>query len=508
MNYPVWELELGGGLLIAIVAILHVYVSHFAIGGGLFLVVTEHFAYKQQDEALLSYLVRHSRFFILVTLVFGAVTGVGIWFTIGLVSPAATSALIHIFVWGWAIEWVFFLVEIVAALVYYHTWGKVSRPVHLAVGWVYFVSAFLSLVAINGIITFMLTPGDWLETRSFWDGFYNPTYWPSLATRTTICIALAGIYALMTGTFVREKKTRKRLVRYAGVWAFAGTLLTVPAMWWYHRLLPGAGEELLSGAQPVVNVAGSFLGWAGLGLVTVLLVPILLPRWFGRPAAIAVGLAGIVAFGSSEWIREAARKPYVIYGYMYPTGLGVEESETMASSGGVMAQAVWVESEKAAPNASVGKDVFRVTCRGCHTLDGYNGLRAPLGGLDEDYVFALTARLEILKGKMPRFPGTDVERRALAAFLVNEADGEKLTDGAEIFEKRCGFCHSVEGFRPLKESFQGYGREDILDLLPMIGDMTDEMTPWSGTDEEALLLADYILSWYPPETAMTEDNGS
>ena len=104
MNYPVWELELGGGLLIAIVAILHVYVSHFAIGGGLFLVVTEHYAYKQQDDALLSYLVRHSRFFVLVTLVFGAVTGVGIWFTIGLVSPASVSALIHGYVWGWAIE--------------------------------------------------------------------------------------------------------------------------------------------------------------------------------------------------------------------------------------------------------------------------------------------------------------------------------------------------------------------------------------------------------------------
>jgi mono/diheme cytochrome c family protein len=317
---------------------------------------------------------------------------------------------------------------------------------------------------------------------------------------------LAGIYALMTGTFISKEEARKRLVRYAGVWAFVGTFLTIPAMWWYHQYLPGAGGELLSGAQPVVSVAGSFLGWAGLGLVLVLLVPILFPKWFGRPAALAVGLAGLMAFGSSEWIREAVRKPYVIHGYMYPTGLRVEESEAIASRGGVMAHAVWVENERAAPDASVGKDVFRVTCRGCHTLGGYNGLRAPLGGLDEDYIFELAARLEILKGKMPSFPGTEVERRALAVYLVSEAVGEKLTNGQEIFEKRCGFCHSVRGFRPLYESMQGYRREDVIDILPVIGDMTDEMTPWSGTDEEALLLADYILSWYPPETANTEEN--
>ena len=42
MNYPVWLLDaFGGGTLIALIAIAHVYVSHFAVGGGLFLVLTE-----------------------------------------------------------------------------------------------------------------------------------------------------------------------------------------------------------------------------------------------------------------------------------------------------------------------------------------------------------------------------------------------------------------------------------------------------------------------------------
>ncbi len=126
MNYPVWNVAFGAGLLMAIVAILHVFVSHFAVGGGLFLVLTERRARRRNDAALLGWLKAHTKFFVLVTVVFGAISGVGIWFTIGLVSPTATSNLIHAYVWGWAIEWVFFFVEITAALLYYYGWDKLE----------------------------------------------------------------------------------------------------------------------------------------------------------------------------------------------------------------------------------------------------------------------------------------------------------------------------------------------------------------------------------------------
>src|SRR5512136_520122 len=119
MNYPVWDVP-AGGLLIAGVAILHVFVSHFAVGGGLFLVLTERKARRAHDYALLGYVRGHSRFFVLLTLVVGAITGVGIWFTIGLVHPQATASLINTFVWLWAIEWTMFATEITAAMVYYY----------------------------------------------------------------------------------------------------------------------------------------------------------------------------------------------------------------------------------------------------------------------------------------------------------------------------------------------------------------------------------------------------
>jgi hypothetical protein len=81
MNYPVWYLpETGGGLLIALIAILHVFVSHFAVGGGLYLIYAEKKALREKSQALLDFTRDHARFFLLVTMVFGSITGVGIWF--------------------------------------------------------------------------------------------------------------------------------------------------------------------------------------------------------------------------------------------------------------------------------------------------------------------------------------------------------------------------------------------------------------------------------------------
>ena len=95
--------------------------------------------------------------------------------------------------WGWAIEWVFFFLEITAALLYLYGWERLDSKTHEWFGWVYFVNAYLSLVVINGIITFMLTPGNWIKNHEFWSGIFNPTYFPSLALRTAIALALSGV---------------------------------------------------------------------------------------------------------------------------------------------------------------------------------------------------------------------------------------------------------------------------------------------------------------------------
>lgn len=223
MNYPFWEPGVSYGVLMAAIAVFHVFISHFAVGGGLYLVLTEHHARRKQDQPLLDYLHRLSKFFILVTLVTGALSGVGIWFIIGLLNPLATQVLIRQWVWAWAIEWTFFAIEITAAIFYYYGWQRMAAKDHLIIGWIYFVAAYLSLVVINGIITFMLTPGIWLETGDFLDGFFNPTYWPSLAMRTGITLAMAGLFCLFYSTFRKTLGDRRNgLIRFNAIWCLIG----------------------------------------------------------------------------------------------------------------------------------------------------------------------------------------------------------------------------------------------------------------------------------------------
>ena len=241
MNYPVWGLP-APGLLIAAVAILHVFISHFAVGGGLFLVLAETKARREGDAALLGFVRALSRGFVLLTLVLGALTGVGIWFTIALVQPQATSALVTTFVWAWAIEWVFFATEIAAAMVYYYGWDRLDAKTHLRVGWVYFVSAWASLAVIAGILAFMLTSGDWVRTRGFADGFFNPTYLPMVALRTAVAVGLAGLYVLFAASFLKDADLKARIARWSATrWIAPAAVLIPLTLLWYLSVAAGAG---------------------------------------------------------------------------------------------------------------------------------------------------------------------------------------------------------------------------------------------------------------------------
>ncbi len=57
MEYPFWYVPfIGSPMLIPGVALLHVIVSHFAVGGGILLWLGITKAYKQNDREFLNYL--------------------------------------------------------------------------------------------------------------------------------------------------------------------------------------------------------------------------------------------------------------------------------------------------------------------------------------------------------------------------------------------------------------------------------------------------------------------
>ena len=417
MDYPVWEIPyLGGATLIAFVAIVHVVLAHFAVGGSLYLVLVERKGTRENDPRIFAYLRQHARFFLFTTLVPGAVTGVGIWFTIGLISPWATSSLIHIFVWAWATEWALFLLEITAALVYYYGWDRLPPRIHRRVGWIYFAAAWGSLAVINGILTFMLTPGRWLATRAMRDGFFNPGMLPSLFLRTVVCLALAGLFGLVTSSRIRQADLRAKMVRTASCWLIPSFLLLPAGALWLLRRIPEPSRAIAFGGAPAVSIL--------LAASVVTSAVLFLFAWLGPyrdPASLTPAYAalfvvmGFFATATTEWVREAVRKPYILYGYMYSNGFLKGEEKAYVGTG-VLSRARFAMPDEGDPIRR-GREIFRIGCEPCHTIRGYNGVAPMVRGWNRDYIDRQLQHLDTLKGFMPPFIGSEEERRALARWL-------------------------------------------------------------------------------------------
>jgi mono/diheme cytochrome c family protein len=491
VNYPVWQLPFPGGILIALVAVTHVFVSHFAVGGGAFLVLSERRAYRENDLSLLAYVRKHSRFFALLTLVFGALSGVGIWFTIGLVSPEATSSLIHTFVWGWAIEWVFFFVEIIAAIVYAKSWDKLPARDHLAVGWIYLVAAWLSLVVINGIITFMLTPGSWLQTKRFADGFFNPTYFPSLLLRTAICIFLAGAFGLVTAGR-SPGEARDKVVRWAAQWMAVGALLLPPLAAWYYHAIPGFSKAYLGGRLLAAqHVARGGIAFAALALLGALVFGVWKPRWMRTPQIVVLLVLGFGVIASFEYLRELVRKPWAIVDYIYANDVRAESVDRYRESGVLKAAKFTLSDDAGSP--AYGRGLFLAQCARCHSVDGERAMRPRVRGWDAQFAADMVGHLEVTRGTMPRFAGNEQDRAALGRYLASLNPAAASASGREIFEIRCGSCHTIGGrFRPLQNALRGAGAEQIEALLPVLDSMSPNMPRFSASATDAHALADYM----------------
>jgi cytochrome d ubiquinol oxidase subunit I len=443
MDYPIWNVTFGGGVLIGVIAILHVLVSHFAVGGGIVMAVAEARLVRRPDPALRALLKRSSLMLILVSTVFGALSGVGIWFVIGLVQPAATSALIHTFVWGWAIEWAFFLLEVVTALAWYATWDRVRPRTHLLLIVLYAVAAWMSLVIIQGILAFMLTPGRWLETHGFWDGFLNPTYLPGVLFRTGVCLLLAGGYMMLAALREKDAAARGRLVRMLAGFEVAGILLAVPGLLTWEGVLPADVKGLFLGAKPLIaglGVTHRLLLWALLASALLALLALVLPRLVRWPQAVVALLAAFALLGGYERVREGARKPFVVRGYMFSNGVLVSEIEAL-NRDGILSKARWAAHDAAPTPLSRGRAVFRAECASCHTLDGYLSIRKRTAAADADYLTLLVTALRDDGPRwashppqkpdypfMPPFVGTDEELSDLVTYL----DSLKGTRTAEV----------------------------------------------------------------------------
>ncbi len=436
LEFPVWNIGgVGHGGVIGIIATLHVYVSHFAIGGGLYLVITEHFAVKRNDQPVLNYLRSHANFFMLLTTVFGAMGGIGIWFAIGNVNPTAISSLIHNFMFFWAIEWVVFLVEIAFAFLYYYSWGKVSQKFHLQLAWLYFGISAMSLIIINGILTFMLTPGKWIETGNIWDGFFNPSYFPSVILRLVIMGSIAGVFAIVTSSRIKDDSLRHRMLHYSSKWLIPSFFLLPFIMYWYFTTLPENVAKLVESG--IANIgSGNLSVLTRLLLLTMLLSvtiyvvsllgPYFNPDKFSFGFSILILILGLIVTGATESMREMVRKPYVVYDYLYSNGV-LKSVAADSTNFGILKHNKWIAEKEITPanQKIVGEKIFRIQCQSCHTASGYRSMKDLAKGWDREFIFKRLTSLPATN-LMPPFMGTEEERRAVAEYIGDIVEAKPL----------------------------------------------------------------------------------
>ena len=579
MNYPAWIVPIiGSGWVIGMIAILHVSISHFAIGGGFFLPMAEAKGLKIVDaegrRAWIDKLRGYSKFFLILTGVVGAVTGVGIWFAIGLVSPEGTSTLIHNFVFGWAIEWVVFMVELSFAAVYYYTWDRVSDALHLRIGYIYAVVSFLTLFIINGILTFMLTPGpEWLavagtgdEASRFFPAFFNPTFWPSLCLRTLVCIALAGIYALVVFSRIdgdKEGRVKRELIRWSAMWLLPAFFLVPVFFAWYLLQVPESQRALLGLGIATIG-SGAFTQITRMAMITVMTSATILgvvyflayrsPRDFKFGHALAVLILAVLATGATESSREMLRKPYVVGGFMFSNGLRVYQAEKFNEEG-YLTHSMWAPAVEAslAPE-KVGQRMFYGQCMACHTLDGYRGMIGLLQGRDERAIGNVLKMLHDYKDDspyrkfMPPLVGTPEEIDALKIYLNSianpgEAAKEKAAPalpaatapeatpaapspatsstpapsssasaalGQQVYAAKCASCHAGNGKFAIGTLLKGKDAGsiaavvDALRAYPETSPYRKTMPKLAATDGESEALKVYLGSLATPAPAAVQ----
>lgn len=435
--YPVWQLPvLGSALVIAFIATFHILPSHLATSAFWFNVYIENKAYKQNRPELIEFIKKYVLIILIFSFVFGSLSGVGIWYSTTVANPKAISALIHNYVWGWATEWVFFIIEVVAIYVYYYTFDKVDPKTHLTIGLIYALGSWISMVIITGIISFMLSPGKWLQTGGFFDGFFNPTYIPQLLMRTSLMFAVAALYAIVVAGTLKNKEVKSFIIRRASLWGIAGTILGFGFSFWYYKSLPNSVKEIADMTPLIPKIIPHIVIGSLIALIAWFIFTLIKPNW----AKLIPGIVGILILFNgiffAESIRERIRKPYVINHYMYSNQIisndmpskQVKTNMPEINAKGILHYSYFVpDNLKKLTNQNMvqaGEIIAQIECSACHTLEKNGWLRpmremvkkAGLSNVDDAQAF-----IGFLNAFpfMPPFAGTDVEKKALAEYLIS-----------------------------------------------------------------------------------------
>lgn len=420
--YPVNDYgPLMPGLVMAAVAIVHVFLAQFAVGGGLLLCWYQWLAMTGRSAHARTFVQGYFKVLVLISFVLGALTGVGIWFTSIQVSAPTIGEMVFNFHWLWATEWTFFCLEVVAGYCFYRYHDSLSDRTCLTLLGLYAFAAWMSLFWINGILSWQLTPGDWLQTRAVMDGFFNPGFWPSLLFRTIVCLTLAALVGCMVVNVIPglQREARQELIGRAAQLMLP--MLAMPLLGvWYLFSMPADSRGWVLGGSPAMMLFFMISVGASVAIGGYALVGLWFQKLYINGATATLLL--LLAFGATsggEFVREGSRKPYSIRYVLFSNGIRPEQVAELRQTGSVTDDPFPIIHEATLPSDELrlGARVFRRQCAVCHTMEGSNAIGHLTASWDHDQLRMNIARLQHTKPFMPPFAGTARELESLVQYI-------------------------------------------------------------------------------------------
>jgi cytochrome bd ubiquinol oxidase subunit I len=406
------------GAVIGGMGILHVFLAQFAIGGGMLMTYIEWLNGKGRCRDGRLFLSGFFRILVLVSFVLGAVTGVGMWLTSIQVSPPTIGLMVQTFHWIWAVEWTFFALEVISGYVFYRYGDYLPRQRRLQLLLLYSGAAWGSLFWINGILSWQLTPGHWVETRNIWLGFFNPSFWPSLLFRTIACMATAALAATVVINTMKISRQRRHDL-LAVMARFLAPMVGMPVLaLWYLYVLPTDSRSWVLGGSTVIAMLFG-VGAVSCALVAAYAIVVLIFRSLYVNGATALLLLTL-AFGATaggEFVREGARKPFTVRRVLYSNAVAPESVAYLRQHGSVEHDPYPLALTYPNPQLELGARVYRHQCKVCHTMEGMNGVVHLTNTWGADQQRLNIAKLQQTKAFMPPFAGSAKELEALVQLL-------------------------------------------------------------------------------------------
>jgi cytochrome bd-type quinol oxidase subunit 1 len=428
---------LGNSIILAVVILIHVFLAFFAVGGLALSVAAEYWGTKKKDPDFLR-LARGISGFLSDMMKINGTLGVAIVvLTVGLWSPFG-AFLYSVHFWAFLAEGACFLLLMVTAIAYHHSWDSASRGRHIFYG---ISAAFFALLTgffINGIWAFMMVPGKWMQTQSRFDAFFTPILPESTLHLLLPCFINAALLVFLWTYWKSARTTGAEQAYFHKMNAFAGKigaalLLLQPLSGLSFLFKLKSATQNLPAPNPWQQLAD---GMAHRFLIVMITLAALaavcsIAYWLlghekGRRALVVAALAMFVAFFMGAYTRERARKPYLVWNTM---GMSQQLEKAAPPAATSAATSVGTAASTSAPAATLtavaaidGQQVYKKSgCQSCHTYQGDGGSFGP----HLDNVKSKYDRAKIISflrqpptRSMRPFTGTEEELNALADFLL------------------------------------------------------------------------------------------